>query len=378
MWFVFGLLSFCVVLAWQLYWRWRRPWKGEGHGTAVEGIPYRRRLLRTGNGTVLGIETGVHVPEFFRFELKRETWLDRFFKWVGLSVEKQFGHDGFDRLVYVASNDEHLFNRVADSPALRNAAQSLFASGGAACPVKRVICAHGWLVVRTGRGRWLSRKDDLQRLTRRELAVVPMLEAIAKALRESERPELAPNRRDPYLLPGAALLAVSTALAINGLLFLARPIVFDDAFLLNPGRIFDLTLWAGCLIVFALLAAHVALLARSAQAHLYLIELLLVGSFGAFSTAASELREANIEWDTSAPLVREAAIVDKSISRSRKSGTSYHLHVADWHEGSAGTRRIRVSRSYYESMDKGRILLFEERPGYFKAAWARLVGAKPN
>lgn len=375
MWFALGLVSLCIVLAWQFRWRWHRPWKGPLQGSTLNGVQYRYRYLSTQRGA-FGVEAGVSVPDFFRFELKRETWLDRFFKWVGLSVEQQFGHDGFDRLVYVASNDAHLFNRIADSPALRLAAQRLFASAATGCPVKRVICANGWLVVSVRRGTLWGRKDDMQRLFRCKTAVVPLLEEIASALRTSERPALPPNRRDPYLLPGALLLAISTALAFNGLLFLVRPILFDDAFLLDKARIFELALWVGSLLFVGLLAAHVFLLARSARAHLYLIELLLVGSFGAYSTAASELREANIEWDASPPLLRESPIVGKSISRSRKSGTRYYLHVKDW-QGGYGTKRITVSHSYYESMDKGRILLFEERPGYFKAAWARLVGAKP-
>jgi hypothetical protein len=100
-------------------------------------------------------------------------------------------------------------------------------------------------------------------------------------------------------------------------------VLFDDTFLIDRDRLIHLSLWTGGVILFALLAAHFVLLARSARAHLYLLELLLVGTFGSFSTAASELRAANIEWDTSVVVVREAAVLSKSISRSRKGGTRY-------------------------------------------------------
>lgn len=377
MWFSLGLVSLCLMLAWQIRHRWHRPWSGGESLLSSNGRRYQVRHLST-KGGMHGIDLGTEVPDFFRFELKRETWSDRFFKWLGLSVEKQFGHDGFDRLVYVASDDEHLFNRVADSPELRLAAQRLMVLAESGCRMQRVICANGMLVARIGRGSLFSDMDDAKRLGRARAAAQPLLEQLACALRASARPELPPRRRDPFLLPAVLVLASSTALAVNGLLFLVRPVLFDSAFLLDKARLLDLTLWGGSAILFVLLAAHFILLARSARAHLYLLELLLVGSFGAYTTAASELREANMEWDNSAVSIREAPIVRQSISRSRRSGTSYYLHVKDWYGNGFDTRSVKVSRAFYNEMAPGRVLVFEERAGYFDAAWARLVGARPR
>lgn len=374
MWFALGLVSLCVLLVWQFRFRWLKPWSGVP-GVLPKTPAHQYRYLQH-KDSYRGIEVGVRVPDFFRFELKRERWSDRFFKWVGLSVEQQFGHEGFDKLVYVASDDAHLLNRVADSPDLREAAQRLFVQVAADCRVRQVRCAHGWLVVSIHRGSLFSHKDDSARLEQAMAAAVPFLDRIGQSLRGSERPALPPARRDPYLLPGVAVLSVSTALAINGLMFLLRPVLFDDAFLLDTSRIVELSIWVGSFIFAALLGAHFVLLARSARAHLYLLELLLVGSFGAFGSAASEIRDANIEWDTAPAVVREAPVVSKSISRSRKGGTRYYLHVQDW-KGGFDTRAVKVSRSLYEQTDRGRVLVFEERPGRFKASWARLVGTRP-
>lgn len=95
----------------------------------------------------------------------------------------------------------------------------------------------------------------------------------------------------------------------------------------------------------------------------------------AFSTAASELREANIEWDVSPVVVREATVSSKSISRSRKGGTRHYLHVRDWRDP-ADTRKVLVSGAFYDAVEPGRVLVFHERAGRFEAAWARLEGAK--
>lgn len=373
MWFALGLVSLGVILAWQIRWRWHRPWRG----TAVSqsgGVAHQHRYLSHKDRT-FGVQLGVPVPDFFRFELKRETGTDRFFKWVGLSVEKQFGHEGFDRWVYIASDDEHMHNRVADSPALRRAAQALLLDTTAGCKVRRVFCANGQLVVHIHRGTLLGNEDDMARLARHSVRVLPLLEEMAQALRASRRPAKAPRRRDPFLLPGVVVLAISTALALNGLLSWLQPVLFDDAFLVDRDRLIYLSLWTGGAILSALLAAHFVLLARSARAHLYLLELLLVGTFGAFSTAASELRAANMEWDSSTVVVREAPVLSKSVSRSRKGGTRHYLHVRDWHTAT-GTRDIMVSGDFYAIVEPGRVLMFHERAGRFNMAWARLVGAK--
>jgi hypothetical protein len=374
MWFAVGLISLIVILGCQIRYRWYLPWSGT-EGAPLSGIRYQYRYLSY-KGNTWGVEIGVQVPGYFRFELKRERWMDRFFKWVGLSVEKQFGHEGFDRLVYVASDDDHLHNKVADSLELRRGAQRIFLDASAGCRVQRVICANGRLVARIRRDGLFSSKDDVSRLTRNQFVVLPLLEEIAKALRSSERPAHPVSRSDPFLLRSVVLTSIHTALGLNGLLFLLRPWLFDSAFLIDKARIFELTLVTGSVIFGLLFTAHMLFLARSARAHLLLLELLLVGSFGAFSTAASELRDANMEWDASVPVLREAAVVRKSISHSRKGGTRYFLHVKDW-DDSFETRSIKVSRQFYEAIAPSRVLVFEERAGYFQARWAQLKGAKP-
>ncbi len=372
MWFAFGLVSLALMLTWQFRSRWFKPWSGTPGG-GRKAPPHHFRYLQRRDSS-FALELAVQVPDFFRFELKRERWDDRFFKWMGLSVEKQFGHEGFDRLVYLASDDMHLLNRVVDSPELRAAAQHLFVQEASGCRVRRVRCAHGWLVVRIDRGKFWGTKRDAWRLEEAMTAALPFLNQIGQALRHSEPPERPVTKRDRTLLPGVAVQSVSTALAINGAVFLFLPFVFDDAFLLDTARLLELTLWVGSFVFLALLGAHFLLLARSARAHLYLLELVLVGTFGAYSIAASGIRQANIGWDTAPAVVREAPVVSKSISRYMLGGSVHFLRVTDWHDRTQ-TRKIKVSRSLYESVDVGRALVFEERPGRFGVAWARFVGA---
>lgn len=372
MWFLLGLVSLSVCIAYQIRYRWNLRWAGGR--TEIRGIPCLEKYLRNKHGTT-GLQVGFVVPDAFRFELKRETWVDRFFKWVGLSVEKQFGQAGFDRLVYVASNDEHLINRVADSPELRTAAQRLFLVDTHGCRIRRVHCAHGSLWVDIRRGTLFSRKDDDTRLNRCAAELAPHLYSLARELKSSMPTMTAAPERDRFLFRAVVLLSLSSGLAINGLIFLFRALVLDNRFTMDVWALWIFACYAGATVVGVLLLANLWLLGRSARAHLVLLELLLVGSFGAITSSAAELRDANMEWDRGTPVLLEPPITHKTISRSRRGGASYYLHVPDWY-GDQGSRRIKVSSGFYRRAQVGQILEIEQYPGYFGIRWAELRGLK--
>lgn len=373
MWFALGFVSLGFMLVGLIRARWFLSWKGTE--AASSRLPRHRYNLITYHKSDVGIDVGVPVPDFFRFELKRERWTDRLFKWVGLAVEKQFGHDSFDRLVYVASDDDHLLNKVANSTELQEAATKLFNGVTLGARMRHVRCANGWLIARLVRVAWFSHENDAQWLLRAKDVALPQLDRLAEALRSAEPPSQPQARRDPYLLPGVVLVSISTALGINGFMFLLRP-ALDDAFLTDTWPITWWTFWIGSGVVAVLFLAHLWLLGRSARAHLYLLELLLIGTAGAYTTAAVEIREANIAWDTAPAVVRQVPVTDRSISRSRRTGTRHYLHVADWNNPSR-TLRVSVSSAEYQAAAAGRPAMFEERPGRFGASWARFSGFQP-
>ena len=78
------------------------------------------------------------MPKALGFELKRESVLDRFFKWSGLTVEMQIGQAEFDALVYVASNDDQLAKHFMNNAPLQGCAQSLFLLKLQGCRVRSV------------------------------------------------------------------------------------------------------------------------------------------------------------------------------------------------------------------------------------------------
>jgi hypothetical protein len=224
-------------------------------------------------------------------------------------------------------------------------------------------------------GRLFGREEDVDRMNHCAALILPHLKVIADALRMKVESASPPESRDRYLFRAVLLLSISSALAINGLIFLFRALVIDDRFTMDVWELWLQACLLGAAVVGLLLLANVCLLGRSARAHLVLLELLLAGSFGAVTTAAAELRDANIEWDRAVPVLLEPVIVDKSISRSRKGGTSYYLHVPDWHV-QEGTRRIKVSNGFFNRAQVGQALLVEQYPGRFRFRWAQVRGIK--
>jgi hypothetical protein len=374
MWFAFGFVTLIAGTAYLLYWRWSVAWTGTS--LVARGIRYQRELVMA-KGRVAAVRAGVSVPKGYRFELKRESAGDRFFKWLGLSVEYQFGQDGFDKLVYVASNDDHLFNRLANSPALRAAAVDLFQTATPKHRLRGVFCSHGqlWVDLRNG-NRLFGEDTDAGELSSIAERFLPHLEQMAKSLREVVPTTGAPETRDRFLFRAIALLSVSSGLAANGVVQLLRTSLQSDAFTIDTRELWTYATVLGALVVGSLLVAKVLLLGRSARAHLVLMELVLVGSFGAVMTSWVELRDINMELDTGAAVVREAPIVERYISRSSKGGTRYYVKIADWSSHDGDTRSIQVSSSFYGRTSVGRALLIDEYPGRLGIRWATVRGLK--
>ena len=369
MWFSLGLVTLSVTLAFQWWYRWHRTW--DGNSDSIGGIACETRV-RSLRGSVYGFHVALDVPIGYRFELKRESALDRFFKWTGLAVERQFGHFGFDPLVYVAANDDHLNNRLASDPKLLQTVQHLFATPGMGCRLKRITCANGRIWMALWAQDWSGEPPIEARLRDTAALLLPAFQLVADALGR-QAPTSAPKERDRFLIPSIAILCVSSGLAINGVVSWTLTGLDGGAFVVDTDRLWNLSFVTGTAILASLVAATLILLGRSARVHLVLLEVLLVGAFGAFSSSAAELRSANRDWDVSAPIVVVRALVGKETNAPRpwwsRRSTYYQLEVKDW-ASPEKTRFIQVSKAQYEKARVGDRIEFEQRSGYLGIRWA--------
>jgi len=107
-----------------------------------------------------------------------------------------------------------------------------------------------------------------------------------------------------------------------------------------------------------------------------LIELLLVGSFGAVSTAFTELRDLNIELDQSQAIEYHAKTLDKRISRGRRRSTSYYLYLEDWNRGTF-EEKVKVSKLLYNTIAVGDSVSIRQKSGYLGYRWVGSIQKRP-
>ncbi len=349
-------------------------WRGAAD--LLAGIPCETKN-RSSRGLVYGLIVGVDAPETFRFELKRERMWDRFFKWAGLTVEHQFGHAGFDPLVYVASDDRHLLSGFTEDKDVLHAVQHIFAAQYEDRWLKKIACAHGrlWMVI--GTSDW-DGKSSQERTREFAARLLPLLQRISRAL-DACMPDSAASSRDRYLVPSVVILALSSGLAVNGVASWTRTFLASPAFILDTEAM-KLCAWTvGACIVGALMLSTLILLRGSSRLHLVLMELALVGTFGAVTTSAIVLRDANIEFDHASPIRVEKRLIGKTIKERKRlfqaTSSTYLLVYRGW-RGDMSERSVAVSASTFEKAAAGDTLQFEQHAGYLGWRWAEFKGLK--
>lgn len=313
---------------------------------------------------------GLATSSTLEFECKAESWLDRFFKWTGLSVELQLGQDRFDRTVYLIADNPAVLEVLRREPDLCDRLIAMFReSPDHGFRVHRVVCRRGkfWVEFR----KTADIASSYLIFSKAAADVRRMWAAIPERLPDGH------SGADPLFLRSVIVLAFSTGLAIHGGVHLYRLLRFDGVVTLDLASLLTLGLVAGGLLLALQLLLATALLARSSRLHLIMLELLLVGSFGALSTGVVEVRDMNIDLDTSRATLHATTVQDLTVSRSRRGGTRRYAYVDAF--GNEPPRKLRVSYDDYHSLTIGEPATIRLRDGYFGIRWIEAVrpGAPP-
>ncbi|MFC3686119.1 hypothetical protein [Hydrogenophaga luteola] len=374
MWVALGFVTLVASVGYQWWMRWHYSWAGVEDNLA--GILCKTKV-RSRQGLDYGLLVGIDAPETFRFQLKREGGWDRFFKWAGLTHEHQFGYSGFDSLVYVESDDQHLFNSLAGNSQFLHAAQHMFAAQCEDRWLKRIVCARGrlWMVIGCGDG---YTKTSRERNRDFAANLLPHLQHMQKEL-DACMPDASAVERDRYLVPAVVVLALSSGLALAGVISWARSLLSPEFILDIEALKYSAWVVTACVVGSLALAALLSL-KGSSRLHLVLTELALVGTFGAWSTSSSVLRDINVEFDLSPASHVQRTLVGKSVHKSKRffrpTSTTYLLQHQGW-PGDTRKRSVAVSAATYEKASIGDTLEFEEHQGYFGWRWAKFKAWKP-
>ena len=324
MWFAFGLITLSVT-AWLLFrWRLANRWKGKP-GTQ-DGKSYEYAISQN-KGRVVQLRIGIDCATGMHFCLKRENWIDRLFKSLGLSQEQQLNRLHFDERVYVLSDDKRLSYLLRLKSELHAPLSEFFGPGECAgFRIRKLWCRDKRLWIEAKPAKSMKAAD----CNPQDLAedVLPVMRELAELLASSASP--GSGSPDHFFLKACLLTAISSALAIVAGLQLFRlgiakfPVVVDNTELMM------LSLGVGSFLLLLLLGACVMFLGRTSRMHLVLLELLFIGGFGCVAGVYAELRDYNIDFDSMAARPVEADVIRHYTRRCGKNGrsTCYHVDLA--------------------------------------------------
>lgn len=365
MWFAFGFITVSGFFIYFLQKKINARWKGKL--ASSNGVPYQFDITKTKIKSTAFIRIGIDAKDGYDFLFKEESWIDRIFKYIGLSVEYQVGDKEFDDLIYVASDNAFFHQQITDKFEITDAVvqiSKIVATFN--CSLKEIRSQGGQLWVR------VKTKKDFEKNNSNSLysEVVSQLSKISDALVElPENPH--EFLKDPFVFKAALILALSSALFVNGMIQLLRIEVIEVPFTIDVSNLALDSVLIGSIIILILIASSVLLLRRSARAHLIIIELVLVGYLGAVSTSFAELRDINMELDTSKGTPHQVNILNKTSTRGRSS-SSYYVYVPNWN-GKSGSIKVEVSSELYNNVSVGNQLLFVQKKGYLNYRWVESI-----
>jgi len=364
MWFLFGFVTLGVACVSSFLWRRMASWSGES-GTA-DGVPYEYRVSTSKHRRVTGAKVGVSCANGFTFSLRHEGAFDAWSKGIGLVRECQTGDIGFDKDIYVLSDDPVIHRMLQTDNQLRSGIQRVFHDCAAGLGKPKTVYVHAGRI-------WIDatpRSKDRDAATEACRSVVAALKEVAGRLNSGGMG--LKDDRDPFLLRAACILAISTGLSINAAIEIFRMWGSDFPMLGNGAAPLPLALAIGIALILALAAVAVRVMGHSARTHLVLLELLLSGTFGATVTAYAELRDYDIEYDTRPARMVTVHVAERYITHHKHS-TSYHVRLIDW-PAQGQSFSVPVSRTFYDGVSIGDRFDVEEHPGALGWPWARSFG----
>ena len=262
--------------------------------------------------------------------------------------EYQSGRKEFDDLVYLVTDDVVVQEVISQSPTFIDTVMSVFeVAGEFSCDVKRISHRAGRLWVE------LATPGDFvdKMIPSVGNHLVPLLDKLNGEVAVAA--DSTKNSGDPLLYKTILILAMSSGLAITGLALLVADVFTDLPFLMERSALIKDAIYWGIGIVLLLLFLTVVMLGKGSRSHLVMLEVLLVGSFGAIATVGAQMNHYNIEWDESPASFFRVEVEKKKTSHSRRGRTKYHLYFRGWPNEKDQRRKVAVSWELYSAAEIG-------------------------
>lgn len=367
MWFLLGIISISICVCFEYWRRHLAKWKPEGN---CYGLEYRHAVYKS---KIKSLYLGINCIDTVNFSIKRQSWLDNVFKSIGVSNEFETKDPEFDNSFYLIADNQALQDFIASSDIFRLAIENIMRRERLnGLKPKAIHCRNGriWCVFSVSGSYERTEIEKVSHSLQRYFS--DAASSLNKALFVKAR------RLDPFVVKAALFLAISSGVAINGVVQWVRSSLGHFPLVLENTQIYYDALKYSVIIVLILLATALFSLRRSARTHIVLLELLIVGSIGIFLSTAIEMRDINMEWDRSPPQLHTVDVINKYESKSgrRRKRTHYYVVVKDW-RCDCGNYRLGVPRNIYHAIGGNSVGIIQ-RPGYLGYPWISQLIPNPQ
>ena len=389
MWFFLGIVSFTLAAIYFYNQNIGQPNKYK----SFKSYYLNKKTYRANSGNAQNelrlsffnskqtLEVAVELNTILRFTLKPEKKSDRWAKKIGLSIEPQTGNNNIDDSFYLICHENFVAKKLNDSH-LETKFHSLvkreflgtYADHHGA--VGRLNKASMQLAEIRSTGNYFSVKYNLLEPINN---IIPIQERLAEICFEIA--EILEQHQDKHgyqwwkdkgNYKSAFFLSISSSLGLLGIFEYFRFVLNSQ----NSTVINFLPLniaWLISLpcILLMLAATVISVMKRSANTHIILKDMLIVGGLGLFAYSYSLVYDINMLLDNSQPVLQTTLVEHKKTIRTtgKHARTYYKIYFSPPLKVGGELNEINVDSDLYENLEKNDCLNIFTKSGLLKATW---------
>jgi hypothetical protein len=334
-----GLL---VLIALRIIANSGRPGAGKFESYSIAGESLGVRLMKT-KSHVRGLVFRIAIPDRWRFILRAESRSDRIGKRLGLTSEWQTGDAGFDRKVFILSEDLAINRALSRDRELREVCGHLLAvsNGGG------IECRAGMLYLEINAS---DLDDDTPtahnaRISADHGALKKMLGCLQRIQASASS-----NERDPSLTRKAWLVGTCLTLGLAGIVAFIFGLGSDQYQVVREA-IPRLAAWSTILVVAALLLTTFGWLRSTPHTYAVVLDILLAAAPGCWMTMNAVLAHYNQKLDRHTCVKVPVNVFDTYKTRT-KGGHHHYVVVRSWPDP-LGQKSMEITARDFEWIKPG-------------------------
>lgn len=354
MWFSFGFISLFLFSIYFLFKRFEKNWEAYTHNFHGRNYIQGSRIFE--NGSYIGCEGKSDLN--IDLSIKKENFIDKLFKFLGVSVECQINNVEFDNKFYLVTDNKNICNYLRNNKNLQEELSKLLE-----------ICEENSLKFNgfylKGNRLWVhilkNKEESISKLIPILFNIMDIfnndLEEIKKTIIKTES-----------TFKISIFLSISSAIVITATCLFIYTTYSFKIYEVNVWDLIKLSFIPATTILLILMFSVIKVLGKSSRTHLVLIEFLILGYVGLIMISYEILKEININFDTSLPRAFVTKIINKEINHSRKGPTTYYLYLSEW-ENSKIKKKIKISSSIYKKYENNDIVKIYIKKGKLNVEW---------